>query len=68
MQTEQQKTIDKEIRNSPIAWFYILEDSRRQGDFRRAAEAQQELVRLGVEVRYHENIHQSKTDHARCVN
>jgi len=54
MQIEQQKTATDEIRNSPIAWFYILEDSRRQGDFERAAEAQRELTRLGIQIRYKE--------------
>ncbi len=46
------KTPDDEIKDSPIAWFYILEDARRQGDFERAAKAQRELERLGVHVRY----------------
>lgn len=41
-----------EIKNSPIAWFYILEDARRHGDFNRAAEAQRELARLGIKIQY----------------
>lgn len=44
--------IDPEIRQSPIGLFFVLEDSRRRGDFVRAAEAQRELLRLGIEVRY----------------
>ena len=38
--------------NSPIAWFAVLEDAKRRHDFDRAAEARQELLRLGVEVDY----------------
>ena len=46
------RTEEREIKDSPIAWFYTLEDARRQNDFERAAEAQKQLKRLGVEVRY----------------
>lgn len=52
MQNAAQKKVNDEIKNSPIAWFYVLEDARREGDFERAAQAQRELRRLGIEIRY----------------
>lgn len=39
-------------RNEPVYWFVVLESARRSGDFARAAEAQRELERLGIKVRY----------------
>jgi len=36
----------------PTAWFSVLERARREGDDARAAEAQNELLRLGVVVRF----------------
>ncbi|HTU22992.1 MAG TPA: hypothetical protein VMG10_33455 [Gemmataceae bacterium] len=39
-------------RNEPTYWFAVLEIARARSDFERAAEAQQELKRLGVSVRY----------------
>lgn len=42
----------QDIKNSPIAWFYLLEDARRRNDFDRAARAKRELERLGVLVTY----------------
>jgi len=44
--------IANNIKDSPIAWFYMLEDARRRNDFERAAKAKQELERLGVRVEY----------------
>ncbi len=38
--------------DSPIAWFGELILAKDRSDFRRAAEAQQELARLGWSVRY----------------
>lgn len=52
MKNQQGKTTETEVRNSPIAWFYILEDARKRGDFERAAKAQKQLKRLGVHVSY----------------
>jgi hypothetical protein len=37
---------------SPIVWFFVLEMARKRGNFERAANAQKELRRLGIEVRY----------------
>lgn len=39
-------------RDSPTAWFVVLEDALVRGDYSRAAEAQRELERLGLSVRY----------------
>jgi hypothetical protein len=39
-------------RDSPIAWFAALERARKIEDFELAAEAQQQLRRLGVIVTY----------------
>jgi len=41
-----------DYKESPVAWFFILERARECGDFERAANAQKELRRLGIEVRY----------------
>ena len=41
-----------EYKNSPMAWFCVLEAARTQGDYVKAAKAQDELRRLGIEVRY----------------
>ena len=38
--------------NCPTAWFCALERAREIGDFARAAEAQRQLKRLGVRVRF----------------
>ena len=38
--------------DSPTAWFAMLEHARRVGDFKAAAEAQRQLERLGVRVRF----------------
>lgn len=39
-------------RDEPTYWFAVLEIAKEQGDFDSAAEAQRELRRLGVIVRY----------------
>jgi len=36
----------------PTAWFSVLERARRDGDDDRAAQAQRELRRLGVTVKF----------------
>lgn len=41
-----------ETKDSPVTWFVLLEDARRRADFRRAAQAQEHLARLGVIVKY----------------
>jgi len=43
---------NNEISDNRTAWFLTLEVARRNNDFRRAAEAQEQLQRLGVRVRY----------------
>ena len=37
----------------PTYWFVILDRARMDDDFERAAQAQRELKRLGVNVRFH---------------
>lgn len=39
-------------RESPMYWFAILEIARERGSFEQAAEARQQLKRLGVRVTY----------------
>ena len=39
-------------RESPTAWFAALEAAMNRGDLSAAADAQHELARLGVAVRY----------------
>jgi hypothetical protein len=41
-----------DYRDAPTYWFAVLEIAREKGDYDRAAEAQRELARLGVQVRY----------------
>jgi hypothetical protein len=41
-----------EIRDSTVYWFVALETARKRGDYALAAEADAELRRLGVRVRY----------------
>ena len=36
----------------PVYWFLILERAAERGDFEAAAQAQKELERLGVTVRF----------------
>jgi hypothetical protein len=45
----------EEARNpqqAPTYWFAVLEIARERGDFERAADAQRQLERLGIVVRY----------------
>jgi len=48
----QQATQPVDYNESPVAWFFILERALERGNFERAANAQKELRRLGIEVRY----------------
>jgi len=41
-----------DYRNSPTAWFVVLEQARFEGDDERAEQALGELRRLGVEIRF----------------
>ena len=45
-------------RNSPVAWFVMLERARASNNFAFAAQALQELTRLGVTVKYSRAIQQ----------
>lgn len=38
--------------NQPVYWFVVLETALERSDFPTAAQAQQELERLGVHVQY----------------
>ena len=49
MTTQQTQT---DWRDSPTAWFAVLERAHQDGDHERAAEAIRELRRLGVAVRF----------------
>ena len=50
----QTKQTELDYRNSPVAWFVVLERARLKNDFETAAKAEQELRRLGVIVKYGE--------------
>jgi hypothetical protein len=39
-------------RDWPLYWFATLDQAVHQGDYEAAAEAQRELAKLGVRVRY----------------
>lgn len=43
---------NRDHRNEPTYWFAVLEIAREKGDFEGAAEAKQQLRRLGVCVNY----------------
>lgn len=61
----QQKEFD--YNESPVAWFVVLEQARKQNDFERAAEAQRELQRLGVNVKYRKQTTTPGIQRAACV-
>ena len=42
----------RDYRDNPTYWFATLDIARERGDYSRAADAQRELTRLGVSVRY----------------
>ncbi len=46
------KVNERDHRNQPTYWFAILEIARERGNFEQAAEANRQLKRLGVCVRY----------------
>lgn len=52
MKAPPEKTVTRPAGESPAAWFVELERARIDRDFARAAEAQRQLERLGVKVRY----------------
>jgi hypothetical protein len=52
MSMHRQKEVNRPPEDSPVAWFLVLERARIERDFVRAAEAQRQLERLGVKVRY----------------
>lgn len=46
------KKPDEEWRDCPTAWFSLLEKAKETHNFERAAEAERQLARLGVRVKY----------------
>lgn len=44
--------VDEELRQSPTFWFAVLDQAKEAGDWDRAKQAETELRRLGVEVRF----------------
>lgn len=46
------KAAKHEAEHSAVAWFAVLERARQQHDFSTAAQAKDQLERLGVFVRY----------------
>jgi len=51
-QRNQSQDRSRDYRDYPVAWFVVLEQARRANDFATAANAQRELERLGVRVKY----------------
>jgi hypothetical protein len=43
---------ENDVQRWPLLWFARLEDAVERGDHQAAAEAQRQLARLGVRVRY----------------
>lgn len=52
MERDAKATQDRDPQNCPTAWFAVLERAREEGDYERAAQAERELRRLGVAVRF----------------
>jgi hypothetical protein len=51
--TGQKKNVQaQDHRDQPVYWFVVLEQARERSDFESAANAKQELERLGVRVSY----------------
>lgn len=48
----QDNNAPRDHRDQPTYWFAILDIARERSDFARAAEAQRQLRRLGVEVSF----------------
>ncbi len=46
------KAQNRDHRNEPTYWFAVLEIAREKGDFDGAADAREQLKRLGVCVNY----------------
>lgn len=46
------KGINTDYRNSPVAWFTMMEISADRGRFEQAAKARQELEHLGVFIQF----------------
>jgi hypothetical protein len=46
------QTTDEDYTDEPIYWFAILDRAVEQGNHTAAAEAQGELERLGIRIRY----------------
>jgi hypothetical protein len=57
---DQPTTDHRNHRNEPTYWFAVLEIARERGDFELAAEAQRQLGRLGVHVRYGRPTHATR--------
>jgi hypothetical protein len=49
---DDRREVEAELRDSPVAWFALLELSRRTGNRGRFGEARRELARLGVHVTF----------------
>jgi hypothetical protein len=52
MPKPEKKSESPDIRDWPAYWLVKLDDAVRGGDFRAAAEAQSQLQRFGIDVRY----------------
>jgi hypothetical protein len=50
--------------NEPLYWFAVLDRAVAEGDHQTAATAQQELARLGVDVRYRRRPQHPEVAHA----
>jgi hypothetical protein len=46
------RSVSERVKDSPSYWFSVLQTGIDLSDFEIAAEAQRELKRLGVEVKY----------------
>jgi hypothetical protein len=44
--------LERVAQQTPVYWFFVMEDAKSRGDFDLAAEAKRQLERLGVRVIY----------------
>jgi hypothetical protein len=51
-----------EIRDSRVYWYVVLDQAHERGEYDRAAQAQRQLERLGVKVRYQRQTRRGEAD------
>ena len=58
-----QRLTEQEVRDSPAAWFVVLDKARHDNDRDLESRARRELKRLGISVTFHRR-RQKEASHA----